>query len=195
MNTKSKICITVLLSIILILIIINTSTTLKLNKQTEASELLRLEVDNSMITKDELIDYTVHISDIIKAHQEFSNIIADSIAMYKFPVLIYGYPENECGMCINKDLKQLYNFQKTIGKEHICILSIFSKNRNNKNRLKNELQSFNHKNIPQLKYITHRYYALIDSNGSVEMIFLPQLDRTNLSSTYFETIKSYFHIE
>ena len=195
MNIRSKICVTVLIISVLILIVLNASAKMNLKKQIAATDLLRNEIESSMLTKGELVDYAMDISEVIKEYQLNKASILDSLSGFKLPILIYGYPEKECGMCVNKDLKQLYDFQNLIGKEHVCVLSSFSENRNNHTRLKNELTSFDYKNISKMSEIKHRYYALINAGGCIEMIFIPQLDMPDLSAAYFDTVKNKFNVK
>lgn len=152
-------------------------------------EVLSKQIEDSMITKEELIeDYVIGLSSIISDFQNAQNTILDSLSHFKYPILIYVYPEKECITCVHKDLMQIRLFQQKVGKDKICILSIFSKNRNNMIRLNSELYFCNHRNISAFSNIRQRFFALINNSG-IEMVFIPKKDMPDLLEQYFHHIE------
>ena len=115
----------------------------------------------------------------------------------KFPILIYRYSDGMCDPCLHEDFKNLNDFQKKIGEENILVVPAFPEDRNNMIRLKNELASFNYKNIAvELLHIptdesevARRYFAIIDTEGNLEMVFFPRKGHTHLTRSYFTAVE------
>lgn len=163
----------------------------ELDRQSMNIEVLHKQMEDSMITKEELIDdYVIGSSSIVSEFQNAQSSILDSLSQFKYPILIYTYPEKECITCVHEDLMQIRLFQQKVGKEKICIFSLFSENRNNIIRLNSELYFCNHKNISTLSNMRQRFFALINKNGNIEKVFIPQKNMPELLERYFYYIEN-----
>ena len=116
----------------------------------------------------------------------------------KFPVLMYSFTQFICDDCIQAELDALKNLQNEIGKERILVLPIYDDTRNNRIKLLNMLQRFNYKTIQTdgFKTLTNcnemelkRFFAFINKEGTISMIFLPESSNPQLTQNYFSEIK------
>jgi len=111
----------------------------------------------------------------------------------EFPILIYRYSKNTCNSCIQQDQTELLQFQSEVGEKRILILPAYSNSINDQITLKNELHKFNYLNIPidslyipqDEMHIRKRYFAVINSEKKMEMIFFPRLGYKELTQDYF----------
>lgn len=89
-----------------------------------------------------------------------------------------------CRTCYQEDLSELSKFQQKVGRDRILVTPAFEDNRNDIIQLRNELKNFNYVNIPldsmftpinQLNGVTHRYFAIVNNNRQIELVFFPQV--------------------
>jgi hypothetical protein len=119
-----------------------------------------------------------------------------------FPLLIYRYSLDMCFSCILEDLSELYNCQKIIGENGIMVLPAFENTRDNRTRVMNDLEHFHFRNIPfdslliplDSDKIRRRYFAVINKNENIEMIFFSESSDKKRTKAYLdEVIKTYFN--
>ena len=111
--------------------------------------------------------------------------------------LVYRYSNHICQTCIVEDLMELRDFQQKIGKEKILVLPAFPEDRNSKIKLNNELSGFNYQNISIDSLILprhetegeKRYFAVLDNEGKMEMVFFPKNGFPNITRAYFKEVE------
>lgn len=115
----------------------------------------------------------------------------------KPPILIYRYPMNMCYTCLQQDLSTLLDLQSIIGKERILIFPSFEYTRDNVIKMNNELHKFNYVNISidtliiplNQDGIRQRYFALINKDQSIDMVFFPNRKDEDLTEIYINEVK------
>jgi hypothetical protein len=114
------------------------------------------------------------------------------------PVLIYRFSQHMCESCIQEDLAELLDFQRQNSKAAICVLPAYPNDRNNRILLKNMLHNFDFRNlsadslcIPLSKEdgTEKRYFAVLNKNREIEMIFFPRRNHQDLTRLYFSAVK------
>ena len=116
----------------------------------------------------------------------------------KSNILIYRYSKYTCGSCIQEDLQEIEFFQNKIGKNKVLLLPAYPDNREGRIELSNILSKFNYVNIPPEIFLIpsqdgefmQRYFAVIDKEGNLTMVFFPQRGETDLTRTYFLEVKN-----
>jgi hypothetical protein len=102
-----------------------------------------------------------------------------------------------CEGCIFEDLENLKVLQKQIGKDRILVLPSFSNNSRNRARLLYELADFNYRVISLTSLVIPTleargplpYFAVINSQGNVEMVFFPRLGYSTFTQAYFKEVE------
>lgn len=120
-----------------------------------------------------------------------------SLGLYDAPILVYRYSGNMCHSCIIENLMELRDFQERTGKDHILVLPAFPEDRGGKARLNTELADFNYLNISpdSLALPIHEiegakpYFAVLNSDGKLEMVFFPQAGRPEITQAYFREVE------
>ena len=116
----------------------------------------------------------------------------------KSSVLIYRFSKHMCAVCVQEDLYEIEQFQKDIGKEKILLLPDYPDDRMGMIELTGVLaEKFNYVNIPSDTLLIPsnednnllRYFAVIDNEGNLTMVFFPRKDETNLTRLYFSEVK------
>ena len=113
------------------------------------------------------------------------------------PVLIYRYSKFMCESCFQEDLQQIELLQKEIGKEKILLLPAYPDNREGRIELTNVLAKFNYVNIPIDSFLIpsqdgnfmQQYFAVIDKEGNLSMVFFPRREEANLTRIYLSEVK------
>ena len=168
-------------------------------------EMVELEKCQKKILK---MEYQLTISkyniiDELKLHSLIYNFYISNkesikeIIGNKTSILIYRYSKSMCRSCIHEDLHEIEILQEEIGKDKILLLPFYPDNREGKIELTNELVKFNYINIPHDSFIIpsqngnymQRYFALIDSDRNLTMVFFPRSGDSNLTKTYFSAVK------
>ena len=88
-------------------------------------------------------------------------------------------------------------FKKKIGKDRILVLPYFPEDRSSRARLNTELGDFNYQNISTdlLTIPVHEidgaksYFAIMDGDGKLEMIFFPQKEHSAITQAYFKEVE------
>ena len=115
----------------------------------------------------------------------------------KTSVLIYRYAKYMCESCILEDLQEIELFQEETGKEKILLLPAYPDNRMGMIELSNVLAKHNFVNIPLDSFVIplyegdyiQRYFAVIDKEGNLTMVFFPRRGDTALTRLYFSEVK------
>ncbi|MDR2037343.1 MAG: hypothetical protein LBQ60_05410 [Bacteroidales bacterium] len=112
--------------------------------------------------------------------------------------MIYRYSQFICDDCIQAELEELRNLQNEIGKEYIWILPAYDDTRNNRIKLLNMLHYFNYRIIPLEEFSMpadcddkelRRFFAFINKEGNLSMVFFPEASKLHLTQNYFSEIK------
>ena len=113
-------------------------------------------------------------------------------------VLIYRFAKDMCAVCVHEDLYEIEQFQQEVGKDKIVLLPTYPDGRMGMIELTNMLATkFNYLNVPfDTLLIPHlednylrRYFAVIDRDGNLTMVFFPHKDETHLTRLYFSEVK------
>ncbi|GEM_PF-1445905 len=116
------------------------------------------------------------------------------------PVLIYRYTTDVCSSCLHEDLYELSKYMDNLGKQNVMILPAYPNSRYSRIRLSNELAKFNYRNISidsvaipfDEDGVTKRYFALISGNGEPEMVFFPEIGKTELTKLFLKRVQLKF---
>lgn len=133
-------------------------------------------------------------------NMRLSSEIKNYLGKTNTSILLYRYSHNMCQSCIFEDLNELYNYQQKIGKDKVLVLPAYENSRENRITLKNELEKFNYKNIHKDSLsipldsdgIYRRYFAFMDDEGNINMVFYPIRGRPDLTQLYFSEIDDLF---
>jgi len=143
-----------------------------------------------------LMEHIKYLPEVYQAHECYSKQLHnDTCALF-----IYRYYPSGCSPCYLDDLSELKLFQKTIGRDVVLALPAYANNdRNSRVRMVNEISDFRYRNIPadSLSFPIHngeekRYFAVIDKQGRIGMVFFPVKGRQDLTRRYFKEVASYF---
>ena len=165
-----------------------------------------IELENSLkrvsTLKRQLITSEHQWIDNLKLYSQiYSNFLTNNITIQEKiennnNILIYRYSIYTCESCIQEDLKEIELFQDEIGKNKILMLPAYPDNREGKIELSNMLAKFNYVNIPPESFsipsqdgdFMQRYFAVIDKEGNLTMVFFPRRGETNLTRIYFSEV-------
>ena len=145
--------------------------------------------------------------------QEFVNVdilfpnilhVPEIIRNYEIVKLVYGkkntlffrYVSNYCSSCLDNQLNEILSFQEEIGKEHVWIFPAYPNDRNSRIQLSNELAKFNYRNIPADSLLIpvydgeqKSYFAWINNEGELDMVFIPDRNNVHYTRQYFLEVK------
>ena len=130
------------------------------------------------------------IPDIIKSFESAKNTYPEK------NILFVRYSKSSCTPCNDSFLTELLLFQEEIGKENVWIFPAYPDNRNARIQLEADLAKFNYRNIPRDSLLIpfyggeeKSYFAWIDKEGEIGMVFLPDKDNAAQTRQYFQEIK------
>ena len=165
-----------------------------------------IELDNSLKKKSslerKLLISEYHWIDDLKLYSMiYSNFFTNNIVIQekigkKNNILIYRYSFFTCESCMQEDLQEIELLQNEIGKNKILLLPAYPDNLQGKIELSNVLAKFNYVNIPIESFLMpsqdvnfiRRYFAVIDKDGNLTMVFFPRSGETNLTQIYFSEV-------
>ena len=115
----------------------------------------------------------------------------------KTSVMVYRFSKYMCSSCIHEDLQEIELIQKEFGKDKIILLPAYPDDRAGRFELSNLLAKYNYVNIPIESFLIplredgemQRYFAVIDKEGNLTMVYFPQRSDTNSIRLYFEEVK------
>jgi len=130
------------------------------------------------------------VPDIIRNFENVKDIYG------KKNTLIFRLVNTSCNICLNKLLKELLNFQEELGKENILIFPAYPNDRISRIQLSADLEKFNYLNIPRDSLLIpvvdgeeKSYFAWINKEGEIDMVFLPDKDKPQQTRRYFQEVK------
>ena len=134
-------------------------------------------------TDDEALMINIRLApEIIRSYERVKDVYG------KKNFLFFRYVSNSCNSCLDNQLNELLTFQEEIGKEHVWIFPAYPNDRNSMISLSAELARYNYRNIPADSLLIPNYdgeqksyFAWINSEGDIEMVFVP--DRSNVHHT------------
>ena len=170
----------------------------KKSYQLAEAKSTRSEMEKNSISKSDLLCYSNGIAELVCQFQQFQHRNESDSLFGQAPVLMYRYSQFSCDGCIQVELDALYSLQNEIGKKHIRILPAYDDTRNNRIKLLHMLHRFNYRIIPVEDFLMpadcddrglKRFFAFINKEGSIGMIFFPEVSKPQLTKHYFSEIK------
>ena len=142
-------------------------------------------------TNDEALLMNIQcVPDIVRSFEKMKDVYV------KKNTLFFRYPKNSCGSCINTFLAEILSLQEEIGKEHVWIYPAYPDDRGSRIQLSAELAKYNYRKIPadSLLIPTYEgqqksYFAWINSEGEIEMVFIPDTNKPQYTRNYFLEVK------
>jgi hypothetical protein len=167
-------------------------------------KLHRCEYEKNNEASNYVLFYNInHTSEIVNSYNDNKDILRYVfLKQVEFPVLIYRYQQGICSPCFQEDLSVLYQLQDEIGKDRILIIPEYEENKNSLLAMKNDLNHFNHRNVP-LKYlqipidadgVRDKYFAVINRDGNIENVFLSKIGYQYLTKLYVNGLKELLKI-
>jgi hypothetical protein len=144
-----------------------------------------------------LFDHVEYLPEVYRAHENYAQKLHDDTCA----VLVYRYSPNMCNSCYQEDLIDLKEFKEAVGRDIALVLpAYFSNDRRNRALLHSETAGFRFRNIPADSLALpasasegeKRYFAVIDAQGRVGMVFFPTRGRSDLTRRYFNEISRFF---
>jgi len=146
---------------------------------------------NSELIDDLFVTNIQCIPEIIRSYEKVKAIYD------KRNVLIFRYVNTTCSTCNDIFLADILAFQEEIGKDHIWIFPAYPNDRNSRILLSNELSKYNYKNIPadSLLIPTYKgelrsYFAWVNNEGEIDLVFIPDRLKTQYTRKYFQVVKN-----
>jgi len=145
-----------------------------------------------------LMEQIKYQSEVYYNHNLYSTRLNDDTVT----VLIYRYSPDICSSCYQEDLLELKEFQKNEKKVVTLILPAYPvTNRSNLMKIEKETQGFKYKNIPSdslslplnMLYEEKRYFAVINEQGRIGMVFFPVTDHLYLTRRYLQEVARTFN--
>ena len=142
-------------------------------------------------TNDEVLLINVQWApEIIRSYESIKDIYSNK------NILFFRYANNSCNTCLDSQLKELLAFQEEIGKVYVWVYPAYPNDRNSMIRLSSELAKYNYRNIPadSLLIPTYEgekksYFSWINSDGEIDMVFVPDRDNVHHTRQYFLEVK------
>lgn len=106
--------------------------------------------------------------------------------------LFFRYHGSSCSSCTIDYLSDILDFQEIIGKDRVWIFPAAPNDRLSRIKLNNELAKYNYLNIPidSLYIPTYNgeqksYFAWINGDGDIDMVFIPDVNNRLLLHKFF----------
>ena len=130
------------------------------------------------------------IPDIIRSYENIK------IKYGRNNILFFRYVNSSCNVCRDKILKELLLFQEEIGKENVWIFPAYPDDRKSRILLSADLEKFNYVNIhrdslyiPIYDGEEKSYFAWINNDGEIDMVFFPDKDKAQYTKKYFFEVR------
>jgi len=146
-----------------------------------------------------LMEHVAFTPQVYKAHGFYPEQLHNEAS----PIIVYRYSPAGCSPCYHEDLFELEEFGNTIGIDKILVLPSYSAyDRNSRIQISNEIREFNYRNIPpdslaipvSVREGEKRYFAVLDADGHVDMVFFPARGQQKLTRQYFQMVAArYFN--
>ncbi|MDR2040316.1 MAG: hypothetical protein LBQ60_20560 [Bacteroidales bacterium] len=143
-----------------------------------------------------LMEHIEYSPEVYRAHENYAGQLYNDTIM-----LIYRYSSRMCTPCYQDDLIDLKEFIEIICRNVVLVLPAYPSNdRRSHIRINSETQGLKYRNIPpdSLALPIHadegekRYFAIMDTQGHVGMVFFPEKGRQDLTRRYFREIAKFF---
>ena len=128
--------------------------------------------------------------EIVRSYEKVKDVYGQKNTM------VFRFVSSSCNSCLDSQLNALLTFQEEIGKAHIWVFPAYPDDRNSMIRLSAELAKFKYRNIPadSLLIPTYEgelrsYFAWIDSNGDMAMVFVPDRSNVRYTRQFFLEVK------
>jgi len=142
---------------------------------------------------DVLITNVIYTLEIVRSYESVKEFYC------KNNILFFRYAHNTCSNCIFNYLVETLALQEEIGKEHVWIFPAYPEDRSSRLQLNSELSKFNFRNIPtdSLFVPTYNgeqkpYFGLLNKEGKIEMVFIPDINNKLYTQKFFREVKSLF---
>lgn len=142
------------------------------------------------------------LSDVVRYIDNSNEVIGkneiQSFTLDETNILVYRFSEDMCDGCILQDLTELYNIQKSLGKNKILILPAYENNRYNMMLLKNKLSNFRFTNISEefLEFpssrttgLSQRFFAYVNNQGRMTSFYFPSKNQQDITRLYLNHLK------
>lgn len=142
------------------------------------------------------------LSDVVRYIDNSNEVIGkneiQSFTLDETNILVYRFSEDMCDGCILQDLTELYNIQKSFGKNKILILPAYENNRYNMMLLKNKLSNFRFTNISEefLEFpssrttgLSQRFFAYVNNQGRMTSFYFPSKNQQDITRLYLNHLK------
>ena len=168
-----------ILSLLVIVTIIN------LNHLKSASSVVHENVDDEALMINILC-----LPEIVRSYENVKEVNVNK------NILFFRFISNSCNSCLDSQLKELLKFQEEIGKEYVWIFPAYPDDRNSRIQLSAELAKYNYRNIPADSLLIPNYggeqksyFAWINGEGEIELVFVPDRSNVHLTRKYFLEVK------
>ena len=150
--------------------------------------------------QDVLMKHIEYISEVHHAHEDYAVQFHNDTSA----VLIYRYSPDMCAPCYQEDIYSLRVFQESIGRDVVLALPAYPVyDRISRARIINETEGFKHRNITadslaipvSSRYGALNYFAVLDTQGRIGMVFFPVRGRPELTQRYFREVLRYFQAD
>ena len=193
MNLKNK---TPFIFIFLLFIVFLSMGIWRTTEMNKYSKLIA-EIEGRLVVSEyNRLEYIKFYSPIYSHYYHNKSSIQETLEG-KTSVLIYRFSKNICEICIHDDLQEIELLQKEVGMDKILLLPDYPDNRENRLILSNLLAKFNYLNLPNDSFLIpiredesmQRYFAVIDKEGDLSMVFFPQRGEANITRHFFSEVK------
>jgi hypothetical protein len=196
MNLKTKLLLICLSSLLLLLLPFYLSKINELSNCFEKISDLEYQITASDYYQ---IDYLKMHASISRSYYNNSFLIKDVLGD-KSDMLVYRFSKNICESCLHDDLKEMEILQQEIGKDRLLLLPSYPNDRNGKIELSNLLSKFSYINLPmdfliipsQEGDFQQRYFALIDKDRNLTMVYFPRNENKGLTQIYLSEVKKMY---
>jgi hypothetical protein len=144
-----------------------------------------------------LMEHIEYLPEVYHAHENYAGRMHNDTCA----VLVYRYSSGMCNPCYQDDLMDLKEFIKTIDRNKALVLPAYPSNdRRSRMQMNSETNGLNYRNIPADSLTLpasasegeKRYFAVINTQGRVGMVFFPTRGRSDLTQRYFNEISRFF---
>jgi hypothetical protein len=124
-------------------------------------------------------------------------LLKDLLNKRNFPTVIFRYSELHCQECVNAQIKTLKDFANDIGYDNVLLLANY-KNNNDLSVFKrlNQLRDMKIYQVDSLNISIEEfnlpYVFVVDKNMSVQLLFIPDKELSDLDTEYYKIIKRKF---
>ena len=182
-SNKATVIILSIVGLLVIVMIFNLNRSKSIQYEYDF-EGLEFMVGESLMANIQSIPKIIRSYETVKEYYGYRNI------------LIFRYIQNTCNTCLDSQLNELLAFQEEIGKEFVWVFPVYPDDRNLMIKISAELGKFNYRNIPAKLLLIptyngepQSYFAGIDGEGDITMVFVPDKGNVFHTCRYFGDVK------